>query len=210
MLRVRSLLFVPLALMFTAGQAHAAAMFFAILNGSNETTPNNSTATGFATFELNDAMTALSMTATITGIDVTGSQTPGDATDNLSAAHIHALPPGAPLNAAAGVVWGFFGMPFNNNMPTDGGMTPFATGVGGVFTAVWNAPEGNGGTTLTAQLANLFGTRLYINFHTPEFPGGEIRGAITPIPEPATLTLLGLGLLALGRHRHRVMRRPAA
>jgi hypothetical protein len=206
MLRLRSLLFVPLALLFTANQASAVAIFEAVLTGAKETTPNNSTATGFATFELNDAMTALSMTVTINGLDVTGTQT-ADPLDNLSAAHIHALAPGAPLSASGGVVWGFFGTPFNNNNPNEGTVTPFATGVGGVLTGVWNAPEGNGGTTLTAQLANLFGTRLYINFHTPEFPGGEIRGAITPVPEPATMTLLGLGLLGLGRQ---AMRRRAA
>jgi hypothetical protein len=206
MLRLRSLLFVPLALALTASQASAVALFTAELTGLKETTPNNSTATGFASFELNDAMTALSMTVTINGIDVTGSQT-SDPLDNLTAAHIHALAPGAPLSASGGVVWGFFGMPFNNTMPNDGTVTPFVGGVGGVFTMVWNAPEGNGGTTLTAQLSNLFGTRLYINFHTGEFPGGEIRGAITPVPEPATMTLLGLGLLGLGR---KALRRRAA
>jgi hypothetical protein len=206
MLRLRSMLFVPLALALTASQASAVALFTAELTGLKETTPNNSTATGFATFELNDAMTALSMTVTINGIDVTGSQT-SDPLDNLTAAHIHALAPGAPLSASGGVVWGFFGMPFNNTMPNDGTVTPFVGGVGGVFTMVWNAPEGNGGTTLTAQLNNLFGTRLYINFHTGEFPGGEIRGAITPVPEPATMTLLGLGLLGLGR---KALRRRAA
>jgi hypothetical protein len=207
MLRVRSLLFVPLALMFAANQASAAAIFHAVLTGDKETTPNNSTATGFAVFELNDAMTALSMTVTINGIDVTGSQT-ADPLDNLSAAHIHALAPGAPLSASGGVVWGFFGNPFHNNNPNDGTVTPFATGVGGVFTGVWNAPEGATGGNLTAQLSNLFATRLYINFHTPEFPAGEIRGAITPVPEPATLTLLGLGLIGLARQHVKRRRAP--
>ncbi len=156
---------------------------------------------GIASFVLNDAETALTMTTTIVNIDVTGTQTPDDTNDNLLAAHIHAP---APPGMNGGVRWGFFGMPDNDTNPDDLVVTPFLNGVGGVFTSKWDQPEGNGGTTLTAQLPSILAGLSYVNFHTVQFGGGEIRGQINVVPEPSAMALTALGvigLLALRRRR---------
>ena len=209
MLSLCKALFVLLVIGFITAAASADVVLHANLTHDQETTTgvlvNSSTgglrplSFGTATFILNDAMTALSFEATIFNIDVTGLQTINDLNDNLTNAHIHAP---APPGTNAGVVWGFHGMPFNNTMPNDSVVTPFAMGVGGTFSGVWNLPEGNGGTTLALQLPNIFAGLAYINFHTVQFPGGEIRGQI--VPEPHSLAALALGaMLVLGRYRHR-------
>jgi CHRD domain len=70
-------------------------------------------------------------------------------------------------------------------------MIPFATGVGGTFTGTWDQTEGNG-TTLSDQLNNILTGRSYINFHTTQFGGGEIRGAIVQRSTPAVFQAAGL------------------
>jgi hypothetical protein len=155
---------------------------------------------GSAVLILNDAMTALQYSIQVFNIDFTGSQTP-DTNDNLSIAHIHGSGTLTPTTNAP-VVFGFIGTPFNETALNDVVVTPFTNGVGGTVTGKWDAPEGNG-TTLTAQLANLFAERTYLNFHTQQFPGGEIRGAIR-VPEPAAWGLaLGASLLLLGARLRR-------
>jgi MYXO-CTERM domain-containing protein len=159
---------------------------------------------GTATFILNTAMTQMSFTATIFNIDITGSQTP-DTFDNLVNAHIHV---GAPPGSNAPVRWGFFGTPDNDTMPKQLVVTPFASGVGGTFSSIWDLPEGNGGTTLTTNLPGIFAGLSYINFHTVQFGGGEIRGQINVPENGSTAALLGLaaaGMVAFHRRQKRAV-----
>jgi hypothetical protein len=161
-------------------------LFVATLTNAQENPPTNPTTStggprpaslGTATFRLNPAQTAMTFTATINNIDINGSQTPGDTNDNLTVAHIHA---GAAVTPGTNgpVVWGFYGSPFNDNNPNDQAFGPLpGGGVGGNFSGKWDAPEGNG-TTLAAQLTNIRTGHAYINFHTVQFGGGEIRGNI--------------------------------
>jgi hypothetical protein len=183
------------------GSAGAVTLLTASLADANEnppTTPTTSIGTprpasfGTASFLIDDAMTFMTFTATIFNIDVTGSQT-ADANDNLTNAHIHAGPTVTPTTNGP-VVWGFFGAPFNDNAPNDAVFTPFTTGVGGTFSGKWDLTEGNA-TTFAAQLANILAGRAYINFHTVQFGGGEIRGnLVVAVPEPETYALLLAGL----------------
>ena len=115
-----------------AGNAKAEIIFTATLTHDQETVQGVLTTStgeprpqsfGEATFVLNDAQTALTMNATIFNIDVTGTQT-ADTFDNLVAAHIHAP---APPGSNAGVRWGFFGAPDNDNNPDNLVVTPFAS-----------------------------------------------------------------------------------
>ena len=170
------------ALLASAGLSPSQVRLFVVsITNSQEVPPAVPTTTtgaarpassGTARFQFNEAQTALTFSATITNIDVSGSQT-ADTNDNLTAAHIHAGAAVAP-GVNGPVVWGFFGAPFNDNNPND--QVFFASPpVGGFFSGKWDAPEGNG-TTLAAQLANLREGRAYINFHTRQFGGGEIRG----------------------------------
>jgi hypothetical protein len=57
-------------------------------------------------------------------------------------------------------------------------------------------------------LAGLAGGDAYLNVHSTIYPGGEIRGFLAPVPEPATFAIGGAALAGLALLRRRQARVP--
>ncbi len=107
--------------------AAAATVFTAILEGAQEVSSNASMATGSATLVLNDAQTALSITIDLVGLDLDGTQTPGDSNDSVQEAHIHRVPIGSNVP----IVFGFI----SPNSDTSGDLV-IGAGLGGSLPCV--------------------------------------------------------------------------
>ena len=162
------------AALFAIPAFGAPVVYTATLSGAAEAPPNASTGTGTATVTIDAALHTMRVEVTFSGLISLNTN-----------CHIHAAT-AVPFTGTAGVA---------TTLPTFAG---FPSGVtGGNYDNTLNMTlagsynpayvTANGGTTASAEAA-LFQAiadgKAYLNIHSQQFPGGEIRGFLTPAPVP--------------------------
>jgi hypothetical protein len=172
---------------FAASAGAAPITFQAVLTGPNESPANASPGTGTALVTIDDVAHTLEIA--IAFQDLLGTTT---------ASHIHVIDgPGDVTGDTVGPVAtqtpSFIGFPLGvtaGNFHETYDMTDLASFRGQFVTAA-------GGTAALAEAALFAGIlegRAYVNIHSSVFGGGEIRGFLTPVPEPFSALLLGSGV----------------
>ncbi len=176
---------------FASASQAALIQYSANLDGLSEAPPNASPGTGVTFVDYDTVAHTLRVQATFSGL-----------TGTTSASHIHG-PTAVALTGTASVATTtptFAGFPlgvtagaYDNTLDLT-----LASSYNPSFVAA------NGGTTAGAEaalVAAIAAGKAYLNIHSNTFPGGEIRGFLQPVPEPATIALLGCATLLLRRRR---------
>ena len=147
------------------------------LGGDQEVPANTSDSFGFATLEYSPLAQSFDLFLVTDGIALGDLLGVGP---NSTPIHIHSANAGSngPIVIDLGLLGSF--------EDEGGGILSFN---------VFDIPIG-------ANEAALFNEGLYLNVHTSDFPGGEIRGQI--VPAPGGFALAGLGGIALVRRRRPV------
>jgi hypothetical protein len=188
LIRIGMLAATVLLFAFAASSRAAIINFDAILDGPSESPANASPGTGFAEVNFDTVANTMRVRVTFSGL-----------TAGTTASHIHSAT-AMPLTSTAGVA---------TTTPT---FTGFPLGVtAGTYDLTFDMTQAssynpafvtaNGGTPASAEAALLAGMQAeesYLNIHSQNFPGGEIRGFLIPVPEPSAMILAMIGGLGIG------------
>lgn len=186
---------VLMALMLSAAAASAVPVVYTTtLSGLLEAPPNASPGTGTALLSFDPDAHTLYIETTFSGL-----------LSPTTVAHIHCCT-ATPNSGTAGVATQtptFIGFPAGVQAGS------YSQGFDTSLASTWNASfiTNNGGTVAGAEAAfgaGLAGGQAYLNIHSEQFPAGEIRGFLAPIPEPGAWAMLLAGLplvMMLARRR---------
>jgi hypothetical protein len=167
--------------------AHANIFQYTVsLSGPNESPVNASPGIGSGTVNYDNVSHFLQLQVTFSGL-----------TGTTTASHLHAATV-SPFSGTAGVATttpSFTGFPLG---VTSGS---FANTLDLTLASSWNPSFVTANGTIAGAetaLANAMASgTAYWNIHTSTFGGGEIRGFVSPVPEPSTLTLAALGAVGV-------------
>jgi hypothetical protein len=188
------LIAVSSALFLTVPAAWAATTTLdANLTQANEVPPTGSPGTGTAIVVLDTTAQTLAVNVTFSGL-----------TSGTTASHIHCCLP-SPFLAGSNVMVAtttptFPGFPSGVTSGTYS-MTFNLLDAGTYNPAFVTSPFNPSGTIAGAEAAleaALLAGETYLNIHTTNFPGGEIRGFLSAVPEPSTWAMMLIGFAGLG------------
>jgi hypothetical protein len=181
------------ALMLLSPSAFGGVIVYdAILNGPNESPPTASAGTGFAVVDIDTVLQTMRVVVTFSGL------TSGD-----TASHIHCCTT-TPFTGTAGVATT---VPTFTDFPlavTSGSYDhTFDLTSASSYNPAFVTAEGSLANAEAALLNGLNEGVTYLNIHTTNNPGGEIRGFLVPVPEPSTFLLAGAAIAGLLLRRRR-------
>ena len=176
---MRTTLLALAASVFFGTSAFAGVITYTAVLGNFENPPTGSPGTGFATVTIDNVLNTMLVDVTFSGL-----------TSGNTNAHIHCCIT-VPGNAGVATV-----TPTFTGFPTGATSGTYNHLFDLTLATSWNPAfiTANGGTTAGAEaalLAGLANKQTYLNIHTTNFGGGEIRGFLLEAPEPGTFLLAG-------------------
>jgi hypothetical protein len=180
------------AAMSLPASAHTV-VYSASLSGPAEAPPNASPGTGTALVTIDLDLATMRLQTSFSGL-----------LGNVTAAHIHCCT----AIAETGTVGVATTLPTFPGFPS--GVTSgsydqtFDLTNASSYSAAFLTNNGGTSGAMNALIAGLDAGKAYLNIHTSQFPGGEIRGFPQVVPVPAAAWLAGsalLGLVGFARRR---------
>ena len=187
---MKTLLSVSVAALLLAGAGSAATITFTgALSGANENPPTGSPGTGSAVVTYDSTAQTLLVDVVFSGLET-----------GTTASHIHCcvLPHGDA--SVATTTPSFVGFPLGVTSGTF--VSTLDLRSASSFNPAFVSAEGGSVSSAAAALiTGLEGGMAYLNIHTAQFPSGEVRALLEPVPEPAPALLVAgaLGILLLLR-----------